>query len=181
VFDLETQQLVLTIDHLSLSFLLVWAFEPDCREIACGLADGTIVFHELPGGHELRRWAPPAHARIGAMAYSPDGSRLATVPAYSRSVFIRERLSGHVVVELTHPDGVFHVAWNPRRPNLLAAACEDYAIYIWDVETRSRRNALKGDTYNGMVLAYHPGGELLASRSTALLTTPRPYRPWKPA
>ncbi len=57
-----------------------------------------------------------------------------------------------------------HHVWNPRRTNLLAVACEDNVIYIWDVDTGKQTMALKDNIYNGLVIAYHPDGELLASR-----------------
>ena len=62
------------------------------------------------------------------------------------------------------PAHVFHLAWNPRRPNLLAAGVEDNTIRIWDVDTGRQTLTLEGDSYNGLVVAFHPGGELLASR-----------------
>ena len=63
-----------------------------------------------------------------------------------------------------NPSQVFHLAWNPRRPNLLAAALENNTIRIWDVDTRLPTLTLEGDTYNGLMVAFHPGGDLLASR-----------------
>ena len=63
-----------------------------------------------------------------------------------------------------NPAHVFHLAWNPRRPNLLAAGVEDNTIRIWDVDTGRQTVTLEGDSYNGLVVAFHPGGDLLASR-----------------
>ena len=67
-------------------------------------------------------------------------------------------------IELRSPGQVFHIAWNPRDTNLLAAGVEDNTIRIWDVDTGRQTVTLKGDNYNGLVVAFHPGGDLLASR-----------------
>jgi serine/threonine protein kinase/WD40 repeat protein/Tfp pilus assembly protein PilF len=164
VFDLEGRRQALSIPGVSAGNPPTWAFHPEGREVVIGLADGSIVFHELPVGREVRQWARKVHNRVGAIAYSPDGTWLAIVPAYSTAVFLRDPHSGRVLGELPHPNHVFHLAWNPRRPNLLAVTCEDSAIYIWDVNTGKQTMTLKGETYNGLVIAYHPNGELLASR-----------------
>jgi hypothetical protein len=37
-------------------------------------------------------------------------------------------------------------------------------IYIWDVETGKQTAVLKGEAYGGVIIAYHRGRELLASR-----------------
>jgi WD40 repeat protein/Flp pilus assembly protein TadD len=154
----------MTVPGLSASHTTPWAFSPDGREIVIGLADGTIVFHDLRDGHELRRWAAKEHPRVGVIAYSPTGSRLGIVPDGCNSAFVRDTKSGRVLAELQHSSGTFHLAWNPRRPNVVAISCDDYGIYIWDVDSKSQIMALHGDSYNGLTLAYHPGGEFLASR-----------------
>jgi serine/threonine protein kinase/WD40 repeat protein len=164
VFDLEDRRRVLAVPGLSMSNVRAWAFDPDGREIASGLADGTIVFHRLPGGREVRRWARKEHDRVAAIAYSPDGARLAITAAYCASAFVRDTTSGRVLAELAHPKFAGHLAWNPRRPNSLAVGCDDNKIYVWDTENGSRTAPLEGDFYNGLLVAYHPGGELLASR-----------------
>ena len=98
------------------------------------------------------------------MAYSPDGSKLAIRAKDGSTVQVVSREAGRLLATLPHPAHANHFVWNPRRPNVLAVACEDDVIYIWDVETGKQTMVLKGETYNGIVLAYHPGGELLASR-----------------
>ena len=72
--------------------------------------------------------------------------------------------SGRVVTQIESPAHVFHMAWNPRRPNLLAAGVEDYTIRIWDLNTGRTTITLEGDSYGGLAVAFHPDGDLLASR-----------------
>ncbi len=109
------------------------------------------------------------HSRTGfgaatSIAFSADGSRLAVVHAFSLSVHVLATESGRVLARLDNRSNVNHVAWNPRWANFLAAGLEDNTIQVWDVETCRPTVTLEGDTYNGLVVAFHPGGELLASR-----------------
>jgi WD40 repeat protein len=87
------------------------------------------------------------------------------VPAKDGSVVqIISRAEARRIATLPHPADAEFLAWNPRRPNVLAVACGDGLIYIWDVETGKRTMVLESDPSSGRLLAYHPGGEILASR-----------------
>jgi serine/threonine protein kinase/WD40 repeat protein len=166
VWDLQEQRPVLTHREMAFDFASNWSFRPDGRELVLFGKDGWIVSYELPSGRLLRRWTKqPGNEAM--LAYSSDGSRLAIREGGSTTIKIIAKDTARLLATLPHPQLVFHFAWNPRRPNVLAAACEDGAIYIWDVETSNQTATLKGDTYNGMVVAYHPDGELLASRGWA--------------
>ena len=100
----------------------------------------------LPDGRELRRWAE-GFGGATSMAFNPDGSRLAVVPVRSGSVYIlaAESDDGRVLARLSNPAHVFHVAWNPLRPNLLAAGVEDGTIRIWDMDAGRVTATLEGD------------------------------------
>jgi WD40 repeat protein/Tfp pilus assembly protein PilF len=97
------------------------------------------------------------------LAYSPDGSRLAVV-AKDGSVLVISCEASRLLGTFSNPASTHHLAWNPRRPTLLAMASDDSKIYIWDVEAQKQTIVLKGETLNGIIIAYHPNGELLASR-----------------
>jgi eukaryotic-like serine/threonine-protein kinase len=165
LWDLQARKLILTENNVSGSNTATWAFHPDSRQFAFGLNDGSIVFIDLADGRELRRWTDGLE-RSSSMAFSPDGSRLAVVPWRSDNRFVHILASdtGRAIAHLSNPAHVFHVAWNPRRPNLLAAGVEDNVIRVWDVAAGRQTIALEGDLYSGLAVAFHPGGDLLASR-----------------
>ena len=140
-----------------------WAFHPDGRRLVFGRTDGSIVVFDLALGRELRCWTRGL-AAASSMAFNPDGSRLAYVSGTSGSVHILATDSGSVLAQLDNPAQVIHLAWNPRWPYLLAAGVEDNTIRVWDVDTSRQTLTMEGDRYNGLVLAFHPGGALLASR-----------------
>jgi serine/threonine protein kinase/WD40 repeat protein/Flp pilus assembly protein TadD len=163
VWDLQEQRLVLTDRQRAGANPINWSIRPDGRELALGRQDGSIVFYELASGRLLRSWAQYSF-HSGLLAYSPDSSKLAIRPKDGSTVQIVSCEGARRLATLPHPAVADHFVWNPRRPHLLAVACEDNVIYIWDVETGQQTATLKGETYNGIIIAYHPNGELLASR-----------------
>jgi serine/threonine protein kinase/WD40 repeat protein/Tfp pilus assembly protein PilF len=163
VWDLQEQRLVLTDrEMMANAHTNNWSFRPDCRELALCRRDNSIAFYELPGGRLLRRWTQHV-VLAGQLAYTQDGSRLAIL-ADAATIQVIASDSARSVARLPQPASVFHFVWNPRRPNVLAVACEDNVTYVWDVGTGKQTAVLKGETQNGMIIAYHPNGELLASR-----------------
>jgi serine/threonine protein kinase/WD40 repeat protein len=162
VWDLQEQRLVLTDrERMVNPHTNYWSFRPDGRELALGRRDNSIGFYDLPGGSLLRR-STQHLVLAGQLAYSSNGSRLAIL-ADTATIEVITSDSARPVARLPQPASVFHFVWNPRRPNVLAVACEDNVIYVWDVDTGKQTAVLK-DTYNGIIIAYHPNGELLASR-----------------
>lgn len=163
VWDLTSGRLVVTDPELCWSNVRAWDFHPRGKELAVGHSDGSIHFYALPSGARLRRWAPRTSG-VGTIAFSPDGSKLAFGLGGLNKAFVCETGSGRLLTELSHQGGSSHIAWNPRKPDVLAVACEDSVIYLWDVATRQCIGVLNGALSNGLVVAFHPGGELLASR-----------------
>ena len=165
IWDLNSRRAVLTEGNFSGNITPTWAFHPDGRQVAFGRLDGTIVVVDLLDGHELRRWSD-GFGRATTIAFNHDGSRLAFASWYSNVIHVLDNNSngGRTLVDLPTPGQVFHIAWNPRDTNLLAAGEEDNTIRIWDVNTGRQTVSLTGENYNGIVVAFHPGGDVLASR-----------------
>ncbi len=165
VWDLTTRRLVLNEPDLSGSNTPTWSFHPDGRRLAYSKLDGAIVFFDLEDCREVARWNKEL-PRASVLAFSPDGSRLAVVPwaAGDSLIHVLETGTGGLIARLQNPAHVFHVAWNPRTPNLLAAGVEDNTIRIWNVDSREQVASLEGDNYSGLIVAFHPGGDLLVSR-----------------
>jgi WD40 repeat protein len=163
VWDLQSRRLILAETNFAGCLVATWAFHPDGRRLAFGRTDGSIVIFDLKGRLELSRW-PSSFGSATCMAFNADGSQLAFVSAFSGSIHVLSTDSGRVVAQLDNPATVFHLAWNPRSPDCLAAGLEDNTIRIWDIGTRRQTGALEGDSYNGLVVAFHPDGALLVSR-----------------
>jgi serine/threonine protein kinase/WD40 repeat protein len=165
IWDLEARRAVLAETDFAGALTPTWAFHPDGRQLAYARPDGSIVVVDLVDGGERRRWAQ-GFGHPNSVAFNRDGSRLAFSCWSSRTIGVLASDSdrGAAVTHLINPAEVFHLAWNPREPNLLAAGLEDHTIRIWDVDAGQPTVTLKGDSYNGLVVAFHPGGEVLASR-----------------
>ena len=165
IWDLEAHRAVLLETNLAGGLTPTWAFHPDGRQLAYGRRDGSIVVVDLVDGREQRRWAG-GFGQPNSMAFNRDGSRLAFSCWSSRTILSwqSDPDRGAAATDLVNPSEVFHLAWNPREPNLLAAGLGDHTIRIWDVNAGRQTVTLKGDSYNGLVVAFHPGGEVLASR-----------------
>ena len=163
LWDLDTGKAVLSDLEICKSNVRAWDFRSGGRELAVGCPDGSVLFIELPSGNKLRHWRPVAKG-AGAIAFSPDGSRIAVGDGSSNQVKIFDVDTGRVTAELAHPSTVFHFAWSPSDPDLLAVGCQDNIAYVWKISTQKRVAVLKGDTYNGLVVAFHPSGSLLATR-----------------
>ena len=81
------------------------------------------------------------------------------------------------MVRFPHPGEVRGIAWHPES-KLLAAACADNDIYVWDVikRTGQPRSILKGHEGSARWLAFNHAGDLLAS--TGWDGTVRLWDPW---
>jgi eukaryotic-like serine/threonine-protein kinase len=163
VWDLDQRRLVLTDREIAFAIPINWSFRNDGRELAIGHRDLSVVIYDPPSGRVLRRWTEHPSS-TGTLAFSPDGSRLAIQGKELDKVHILASDSGRLVTTLSHPSNADHFAWNPRRPNVLTTACWDGSICVWDVDTGQRMTSFKVKESGGVVVAYHPAGEMLFTR-----------------
>jgi serine/threonine protein kinase/WD40 repeat protein len=162
VWDLRERRLVLTAPEMAWTNPNSWTFHPNGRELALNQKNRGIIVYELPSGSVLRRLPEYGDAH-GCLAYSPDGSRLAIRSRAENAIHIIACNTNRRLATLRNraPN---HLAWNPRRPDILAVACEDSQIHLWNVATGRHIRVLQHQTTGGLVIAFHPNGESLASR-----------------
>ncbi len=145
---------------------------------------GLTLLRECPP--DLRGWewyylkrlyeAPlltlPTHQDDGAVAFSPDGSRLAasgpdqTIKVWDvgtgKEVFtLRGHRKGGT---MNYRQGVNGLAFS-RDGRWLASAGGDTTVRIWNMETGAVERVLEGHTRLVMAVAFHPDGARLASAS----------------
>jgi WD40 repeat protein/3',5'-cyclic AMP phosphodiesterase CpdA len=105
--------------------------------------------------------------KVQGLAFSPDGSLLATA-AEDSTARIWDVATGGAVATLTdHVEGVSAVAFSPDG-SLLATASHDKTARIWDITGGSRprtRTLLRGHTDDVRSVAFSPDGSLLATAS----------------
>jgi len=149
-----------------------WDFSPDGRHLVTNLDGGVLVLYDLESGAERRRWPPGPAA--GVLAFHPRGDRLAVFSANPCVVQIRALDTGKPMRTLPLPSLVRGLAWN-RDGSLLAAACGDYRIHVWNADTGQSQALLEGHQ-NAVVHVVFNRADLLVS--TAWDATMRLWNPW---
>ena len=131
-----------------------------------------VLFASASRAQDYTRWNLPegALARLGkgsvawgdrAVAYSPDGTRLAV--ASNIGVWLYDAHTGdEVALLIKHTSFIYSVAFSPDGKTL-ASASEDGTVQLWEVSTGQLKDSLKGHTTFVLSVAFSPDGKTLAS------------------
>jgi WD40 repeat protein len=87
---------------------------------------------------------------------------LAVAGGETDGVRVLDLASGSVVQRLPHPDAVQGLAWSPDG-ELLATACNDQRIHLWDTAKWQQEGELTGHRYEVGDVAFDASGKWLAS------------------
>jgi WD40 repeat protein len=114
---------------------------------------------------EVRGWTLETRgvrARVEAIAYSPDGSRLATA-GHDGAVRLWEPDTGRLVrILVGHRGNIRSLAWSPDSKTL-ASASWDGTVSLWEADTGRVRHTLKGHTGGVNAVAWAPKSAVLAT------------------
>jgi WD40 repeat protein len=143
------------------------AVSPDGKTVAAGtggyMTEGGWVELWDVETRALRGYLQGSGSMFG-LAYSPDGTKLATASANS-GLQLWDVESEEVRYMLdTSGDGEYGVAFSPDG-NLLAAGNWDGAVHMWNTVTGETLAVLRGHTDSVSGVAFSPDGSLLASGS----------------
>lgn len=156
------------------------------RLVAASDQSSAAFLWDLDSGQRLTSLAPPnggeAFKNVSTAAFSPDGSRLATVASYSveqtnnlstygngTSVWVWDARTGQSLRELQAGSSpIVAVEFGPGSANL-AAVSRDGVIRLWDVASGRELRQFNIDTKGlggiSTTLAFSPTGALLAAAS----------------
>jgi WD40 repeat protein len=148
----------------------VWAysgtldFSPDSKALAIGDADHHLQVIDLASGNTSFN-IPEAHSEgITAVAWSPNGSVIASGSGYSdSSIRLWDAASGKVIGAMEgHTSWICQLIFSTDGQRLYSASA-DQTIRIWDVGQRRRLGTLRGNIHEVTGISLSPDGTTLAS------------------
>jgi WD40 repeat protein/serine/threonine protein kinase len=151
------------------------AFSPDGTKLAAATVDGLNEERFIVGG-TVRRWEvnsgrplPNPVESIGVvktLAFSPDGTRLASVPFTGRredTIQVTEVSSGRLLCRMEgHTDSVNCLAFSPDSSRLVSASL-DKTIRVWETGRGQEVRTFPADADGALRVAFSPDGTRLAA------------------
>jgi WD40 repeat protein len=188
VFDLEPD---VSFSKRQFSNLCM-AASPDGEALAVAGSDKHLRFWNRHTG-ALRQVKLPVTRPVGGLAYSPDGSMLASCgrsgadnyPLTDPVIRLWDAATGKLLRELEgHKGAVVSVAFSPDGLSLATAGEADRTVRLWNAFTGQQLACFEGHTGPVYCVAFSPDGRVLASGSgdtTILLWDLRDVKPQAPA
>jgi serine/threonine protein kinase/WD40 repeat protein/Tfp pilus assembly protein PilF len=169
VWDLERRQVVLEVSKAATAF----NFSDDGRLFAIGTQDKSIQIYELPLDAPVKRLVSVQDP--DCIRFSPQGDQVAVSSNRSAEVRIVDWQADRVVSSFRHPKPVYAVSWQPGG-SLLACACADQRVYVWNIRNRREQAVLVGHQAEVVEVSFGHSGSLLASYGWD--GTTRLWDPW---
>jgi WD40 repeat protein/tRNA A-37 threonylcarbamoyl transferase component Bud32 len=138
------------------------AYSPDGRHIAAGAPDGTVRVWAADTGKLLQEHRLHTGC-VWGLAYSPDGSRLASGAEKDNTILVWDAATGRVIHELRgHKRPITGLAFSPDGTRL-ASSSLDETVMVWDASTGTEVRTLRGHGSWVMSIAFSRDGMHLAS------------------
>jgi WD40 repeat protein/serine/threonine protein kinase len=137
-------------------------FTSDSRRLVVGFGDGSLRTYALPSGKELNRVT--LDAAIDFIALDPSGKRLVVARWKQNEAWIIDSETGSHLATLKHPKWVTALGWHPDGA-LVAAACWDHNIYLWNADTHETERILVGHQNVPMGIEFGRRGDTIATWS----------------
>jgi tetratricopeptide (TPR) repeat protein/WD40 repeat protein len=152
------------------------SFRQDGGQFAVAHPGGPVLLYDPAARKQVGELRPGVRPEL--LAYRPGHAHLAV--AGGNLLRVLEVPEGKVVAELPHPQAISSMDWHPEG-RLLAVACSDMKIYLWEVAGKKLAlPPLERRSGGGMCVWFTAGGDRLASndwRSSLRLWDTRTGRP----
>ena len=150
------------------------AVRPGGKQVAAGTADGSLVVLDVAAGSPKEVATQHAHVRgVAAVAYSPDGAKLATAGGDGalRIWTIGEaggpaplaRFEGQAKPGVPSGYSPLSAVAFSADGRFVASAGADGVVRVWDVQTKAEVRGLRGHTEWATAVAFGPDARLLVS------------------
>jgi WD40 repeat protein len=143
------------------------AYSPDGEHLASASDDGTAKIWDAKSGKLLRTIADrdSSISAVSAVAFSPDGKRLAGAIQEDATLRIWDRATGRQLCELQgHTGNVTRLVFSPDGQRL-ASASEDRTVKVWKTDTGGELITLIGHVDGIAGVAFSPDGGRLVTAS----------------
>ncbi|HEY0867393.1 MAG TPA: AAA-like domain-containing protein, partial [Fimbriimonas sp.] len=155
LWDARTRQVLLELSGMQPHSA---AFSPNGKILAALRYKGPVELYDAATGRQLRQFGGATYQ--ARLVFDPTGTRIAVTGA--PRVAIHEVATGRLEAEIVFPSVVRDVDWSPHG-SMLAAACADRKVYLWDTVQRRMSAELEGHESVVTDLEFSPSGRLLAS------------------
>lgn len=137
------------------------ALSPDGKALASSCLGGTLRLWDTDTGKQIRSLPIDPGARIGAMAFTPDGKHLAFVNHFAKGIQLVDVAEGKVTRTFQgHKDNIRSLVFSADGATLLSGSA-DRTIRAWDVASGEERRSYGDAKAEVSCLALAPDGKTL--------------------